>query len=178
MPNTTLGFPYPASSDDVQLWPKFQALAVAIDTFLNLPAEPTPATLLGNSAITATSFGDIGVAVALTNPSSVYNLLVDISLSSLMLTAATGTLLQLGVRASGGLTFTAASGGGGAVTAAEILRTLSPSFEQKHVTYPVTIPAGAAAVTFNAQAMRANASAATTLNDVILRVRPRRFLVP
>lgn len=180
MPDTSLGFPYPASSDDVQLWTKFQALAEAVNAFLELP-DDVSASVSGNITITAASFSLLPAPgplnIVFSNPSADYDLLVDVSISTLMLSSTSTTVLQVSLAASGGVSFPATAGGGGPLEDSEILRTNSASFEQGQVTYPVLIPAGAAPVTFAVGAMR-SAATSCTLNDPVLRIKPRRFQVP
>lgn len=176
MPSTTMGIPYPASTDDVQLWPKFQAQAVAVDTLLNLPDETNGSTSGGvNISAGAGTFGSIGISAAITNPSSVYKMIVDVQFNTFLQLTGTG-FVHVGVAASGGMTFAAnAYGSGGAIQQGDNIILPAPASGTGMGQISVEIPAGAATVTFTIWAMRTVADGVKGVNTSVIRVKPRRF---
>lgn len=183
MPTTAEGFRYPASTDDVQLWTKFQALAEDIDTYVNLPARQEA--FLATIQALAGSAGAWGgltspLVVAITNPSAVYDLHVDVMVSALVLHSAASGNTQLGIAAAGGMTINPGSpGGGGAIAAGEnfLLSTSVPG-GSCNLTLPITIPAGAASVTFGLWGMRTVVGGIQNISNPAIRIIPRRFNKP
>lgn len=183
MPTTAEGFRYPASTDDVQLWTKFQALAEDIDTYVNLPARvETPVAAVIGLAGVAGTWGPLATAVTavITNPSAVYDLHVDVQISALVLVGSGTGNVQLGIAASGGMTITPASpGGGGAIAAGEnFLISATVAGSSCQIMSPITIPAGAAATTFAMWGMRTVADGVKNISNPAIRIIPRRFNKP
>jgi len=181
MPETSWGIPYPASTDDVQLWTKFQALAEAVDTLLTIP-DPAGQGASGSNSITLTTFSALPttpVSCQITNPSSDFDLLVDVTISAFMTSAGTGTECQAAVSATGGLSITAgATGGSGVLSIGENLLTTLASANQFSVTIPIVIPANAATVTFALFGRRNNTSNACLILQPAIRATPIRFMAP
>jgi hypothetical protein len=182
MPSTSIGFPYPSSSDDPDVPADIQALADALNTFLNLPADAV-ASGAGSNVISSLTFAALPsspVSVVMTNPSSVYNLEVDVQFGAWVAASNTALQLQGGVAASGGMSFAADSlGAGGPVTLGQVILTQNTDAHSAMSGFPVIIPAGAAAVTFTLQAKRTAALAGSSIfNNPFLNVQPRRFIKP
>lgn len=182
MPETSYGLPYPASTDDPRVWEDMQALAAAINTLHDLPDDV--AAFYGNviSNISATSFAALpnAVSVSITNPSADFDMLVDVTASAWM-TNGTSSNVQLGVAASGGMSFAASGfGSGGAIANSDNGIVGGGATVAQQINFPVTIPAGASAVTFALQALRSGGTTSTlpSVNYPTLRVKPRRFVVP
>jgi len=175
------GFPYPQSTDPPRGYEQIQDLAEAIEAVLALPARSEA--FVGNTiAITATSFAALPspgpCQLTFTNPSSEYDLEVDVIFSAWIATGGANNV-TVGVAASGGMTWTANGfGAGGPSANSDNLFTSSTTTGQQKSTYPVTIPAGAAAVTFAMQAFRGNTAGSPACNYPTLRVIPRRFIAP
>lgn len=171
--------PYPQSTDDVQLWTDFQLLAEAVETVLNLP-DRVEASISAQTVITSTSFAAIPttpVSLSITNPSSVFDLEVDLTAGAWM--AASANDVRAGIAASGGMSFSpTAFGSGGGLSFGDIMIVSSSASTGQRISYPVTIPAGAAAVTFALQAMRSSATGTQNVNYATLRATPRRFKKP
>lgn len=179
------GFPVPQSTDDTQLWTKFEALATAVETVLNLP-DAVEAHISTTIAPTSTSFATLPspgpLSVSFTNPSSVYSLWVDLEFQAWVAGGGAGaTTMQVGVAASGGMTWAAngfTTDGSGPVANGDNIFQGSAQATLVKAGYPVLIPAGAAAITFTMHALRSNTSNAVACNYPILRVKPRRFFKP
>lgn len=189
MPTTPEGFRYPASTDDVQLWTKFQALAEDVDTYVNLPDEVVSS--LGAGIVTIASTINVYTSLpspgpltaTITNPSSVYDLIVDVNMQCWMIINSAGSgNVQVGITAIGGVTFAAGTptpGGAGAQSFGDNAFVTGANGSGSYsTTIPVVIPAGAAAVTFGVQASRSVADGVKTINYATLRVIPRRFRKP
>lgn len=172
---TSLGLPYPQSTDNVRPHEDIQALAVALNTLLTLPADVTN---FVNSQITITSLTFAAMptplTVAFTNPSADYNLVVDVQISAWM-SAATNDV-RAGLSASGGLTFTPTLGSGGAIANSENLYAAVAGVQCSVEIPGLIIPAGAGAVTFAMQAMRTT-SGTQLVSYPAIRVKPRRYQV-
>lgn len=179
---TDWGIPYPESTDDVILWTKLQAMAEAIDTILTIP-DPVSNGANGSNTITSTSYAALPttpISVSITNPSSVYRLLVDVRISAWMASTVTTVELTASVNGSGGMTFAAGSTGNGhAVAQSEnLLTTLGSTAQQYASSVPIIIPAGAAAVTLAMYAKRNSASGTQSLLQPVIRAIPMRFMLP
>jgi hypothetical protein len=176
--------PYPQSTDDVQLWTKFQALAEKVDELLSLPDDVAAFVANVITTITATSFATLPspgpVSVSMTNPSSDFDLLCDVSFSAWM-NNGTSSNVQVGVAGSGGMSWAANGfGSGGPIANSDNLIVGGGATVQQCGNFPVQIPAGAAAVTFTMHALRSGGTTTTlpSVNYPTLRVKPRRFVVP
>lgn len=181
MPETSMGLPYPASTDAPDIPADIQALADATNTVLNLPDDVT-ATVATVLSITSTTYAALPTPLqaAITNPSSDLDMLVDIKYGAYMASSAAGVELSGSIAATGGMTFAAGSvGAGGAIANSENLLVAGIITAVSCVaSISVVIPAGAAAVTFAVQAKRSAASGSQIFNFPHLRIQPRRFLVP
>lgn len=181
MPETALGFPYPDSTDAPNVPADIEALADALDTILTLPADVT-AVHASTQTVTSTTYAALStpVSASITNPSSVYDMLVDVKHGAYMASSAASVELSSSIAATGGLTIAAGTvGGGGAISASEFPLTAGTSTAvalQSTVRY--RIPAGAAAVTFAIQAKRSAASGTQIYNFAHLRIMPVRFVLP
>lgn len=175
---TNFDIPYPDSTDAPNIPSDLQALADKLDLLLSLPAKQ----VVGSSAtnvITSTSYAALPtgpISVSITNPSADYALEVDVTISAWLIS--NGTVeLTASVAGSGGMTFAAGSTGNGhAASQGENLINTGTAAVQGSVTIPVTIPAGAAAVTFTFQAKRNSASGTENINFPTIRATPRRFV--
>ena len=176
---TDLLLPYPTSTDDVRPHEDIQALAAAVNSVLTLPDDVYAE---GAASVTVTSTTGAAlpttpVNVALTNPSADLDLLVDLSLGIWGQSSANN--LRIYIAATGGMTFGYPPGSGGAQNYGEIIQVPASNLQEHHfVQFPVTIPAGAAAVTFHVYALRTAASGTQVVNYPVLRVKPRRFVAP
>ncbi len=181
MPSTALGFPYPSSSDDPDVPADIQALADALNTFLNLPAAVSIAGV-GSNTIISTTFAVLPtspISVSLTNPSSVYNLECDVNFGAWVAAGATTLQLQGGVALSGGMSAAADStGSGGPISNGQLVMTQNTEAHSVTSGFPVVIPASAAAVTFTVQAKRTSTGGNSIYNFPWITVQPRRFIKP
>ncbi len=182
MPETPFGIPYPASTDDPRVWEDMQALANGVDTILTLPAR-VEGSVGSTISVTATSFATLPspgpLAISITNPSADLHLEVDVSFSAWLAVGATGTSITVGVAGSGGMSWAAgAFGAGGPIANSDNLFYNGTAFAMLHGEYPITIPAGASAVTLTMQALRSNTTNSANCNYPALRAKPRRFIVP
>lgn len=149
-----------------------------------LNALPSIGSQVGNGANTIVSSAATWAVlptytcdVTMTNPSSTHNMVCLVSLGAWMV--ANGTNLRLCVGATGGMTIAGGPGNGWAYGWGEVLfqgNTNTSVAYQRQSTCPVTIPAGASAVTFKAYAYRDAASGTTNVNYPTLRVIPLMFL--
>lgn len=182
MPFTAMGIYYPSSVDPPNGPTQMQALATNVDTLLDLP-DDVAGFVNSTIAVTATSFATLPspgpLAISITNPSSVYNLEIDVTFSAWMTVGATTTSVTAGIQGSGGMTWAAAGfGSGGPIANSDNLFTNSAQFVQQAGHFPVIIPAGAAALTLTMHAFRSNTGASAAVNYPTLRAKPRRFIVP
>ena len=184
MPETNWGIPYPASTDDVQLWTKFQALAEKVDELLSIP-DPIGLGGSGSNTITLTTFSALPttpISTSVTNPSATYDMLTLVTISAYMASTSSATECQAALSATGGLSITAGSTAGAGILALgeNLLTTVGSISSANHFsqTIPVTIPAGAAAVTFAMFGRRSNTSNACYILQPAIRVVPIRFLTP
>lgn len=181
MPTTTLGAPYPASSDDPDVPADIQALAEWASTMLTLPTAVNVGGV-GSNVITSTGFAALPsspLSGAITNPSSVYNLECDVTFGAWVAAGATTMQLQGGVALSGGMSVAAdALGSGGIVATGQLILTQNVDPHSAQSSFQVIIPAGAAAVTFTVQAKRTVATGTSIYNAPYLTVQPRRFIKP
>lgn len=177
MPDTPLGFTYPASTGHSRLWEHLQELANDVDAYLALPDEVVVDIGLDTNLITATAFAALPKPVAgtITNPSSTYALLVDVVVQAWVTASASD--VRVSVAASGGVTFPATPGSGGPRAFGEVMIGGTVTTKQ-HLDFSVEIPPGAAPVTFQVQAMRSAATGTQTVNYTTMRIKPRRFLIP
>ncbi len=181
MPLTSLGLPYPASTDDPDVPADIQALADALNTILNVPAPQAVGGAGANTitSLTMAALPTTPISLVVTNPSSVYNLEVDITFGAWVASGNTSVQCQAGVAASGGMTFAADSiGGGGPVAQGQLILTQNVDAHSAESGFQVIIPAGAAAVTFAVQARRSSALGTQIFNQPFLRAQPRRFIKP
>ncbi len=183
MPTTPMGIPYPSSTDDVQLWTKFQAQATALETLLNLPSPVSFSTGgIGTIVSAAGAWAAVPAPggpceVSITNPSSTYKLVVDVCAQA-WLSASGGTgNVQGMIVASGGLTWAGGSfGSGGAISNGEnMFFSVGASGISASSFITAEIPAGAAAVTFALHVLRSVADGTKTVLYPAIRVIPRRF---
>lgn len=149
----------------------------------NIP-DDVVATIAGTIAITATSAATLPspgpLSVAFTNPSSEFDLVVDLSFSAWM-SCGTSTSVQAGVAASGGMTWNYNQFNvGGPIANSDNLFSAGAVTMQQKSGYPVRIPAGAAAVTFTVQAFRSGGTTTTlpSYNYPTLRITPRAYVLP
>lgn len=181
MPSTSIGFPFPSSSDDPDVPADIQALADALNTFLDLPAGVNVGGV-GSNIITSLTFAALPsspLSGAVTNPSSVYDLECDVTFGAWVAAGATTMQLQAGVALSGGMSVAADSlGSGGVVSTGQLILTQNVDPHSAQSSFRVVIPAGAAAVTFTSQAKRTVASGTSIYNAPYLTVQPRRFIKP
>lgn len=182
MATTGMGLYYPTSADPPNGPAQMQALAASADLLFDLPDDV--ASFVNSTVIvTATSIATLPapgpLAISITNPSSVYNMEVDVSFTAWCTLATSATALTVGVAGSGGMTWGAASfGAGGPIANSDNIFTNTPSFVHQRGEYPIIIPAGASAVTLTMQAFRSNTTAQANCNYPTLRAKPRRFIVP
>ena len=171
---TSMGLPYPQSTDNVRPHEDIQNLAVAVNTVLELPAQVS-GNVGSQITITSTTFAAMPSAlnVVFSNPSAVYALEVDVFMSAWM--AASTNDVRAGLAASGGISFTpGALGSGGAVQNGENMFTSGANTHCHQCIPGIIIPAAAAAVTFSMQAMRTT-SGSQLVSYPVLRVVPRRY---
>lgn len=181
MPTTALGFTYPSSSDDPDVPADIQALADSLNAFLTLPASQSVGGAGGNTitSITFAALPTTPLSLVVTNPSSVYNLEVDVTFGAWVASGNTAVQLQGGVAGSGGMTWAADSvGAGGPVSNGQVILTQNADAHSARNGFTVIIPAGAAAVTFTLQAKRTSASGTQIFNQPFLQVQPRRLIKP
>jgi len=181
MATTPLGLPYPTSGDHTRLWEHLQNLADTVDALLTLPAEQA-VFANGTNTITDTNSVPTGVLpsnpadASMTNPHLTRSMLVMVKFSAWLVANGAGT--RVGIAASGGLTFTAAIGSGGALGYSEWLylsnQASSASFEQS-ASFNVTLPANSTTV-FSFRASRDAVGTSNLCNYPILRVTPLRYL--
>lgn len=182
MPETSMGIYYPSSSDAPNGPAQMQALAQSVDTLLNLP-DDIAGFVNSTISITATAHATLPspgpLSVSITNPSSEYDMEVDVEFSGWVTVGATSTSLTVGVAGSGGMTWGASSfGSGGPIANSDNIFYNGTVFVQGRGGYPIVIPAGASAVTLTMNAFRSNTGASANVNYPTLRAKPRRFLVP
>jgi hypothetical protein len=175
---TSLGLPYPQSTDNVRPHEDIQNLAVALDTLLNLPAQVS-GTVGSQITITATSFSALPsggpLNVVFTNPSADYAIEVDVFISAWL--GASTNDVRAGLAASGGISFSPGSlGSGGAIQNGENMINSAGSAHFSQCIPGIIIPAAAAAVTFSLQAHRTT-SGTQLVSYPVLRVVPRRYRV-
>ena len=176
MPSTSLGIPYPASTDHVRLWEHIQSLAQTIDDLLDVPAEAS-ASSTGANTITATTWAALPtpLSVDLTNPHPTRGLFTQVSYGAQL--TATATDLRVCVAATGGLTIPAGIGTGGALSWGEVLYislATSGSWSLQSA-FTCTLPAGTT-TTLSMQAYRAVATGTQTVNFPTLRATPLRYV--
>jgi hypothetical protein len=177
MATTSQGLRYPLSSGLVRVHTDIKNLADDVTTIIDLPDDKV-ASNSGQSTITSTTGAALPtypVSLTYTNPSSVYDLIVDVSLSAWL--SVTANNVQAYVVASGGVSFGSTPAANGIADFGERLITSGPS-TQCSTSFPVKIPAGAATVTFAVNAFRGAASGAQLVSYSVLRVRARRFDKP
>ncbi len=177
MPNTSIGFPYPSSSSPVDIQADIQALAEKLNAFTELPAE-VESSYSGTVSVTSTGvFANLPspgpLTANFTNPSSVYDLIVDVQcrvqVSINPIQDNGSQVAVVGVAASGGVTFAVN-------TAKDTVRMQYADFNTMQITFPLIIPAGSAATTFTVQAQKTLSSVQPILvADGVLRIKPRRF---
>ncbi len=185
MPDTTnFDFPYPDSTDAPNVPADLQALADKVDLMLSLP-DPIGLGGSGSNTITLTTFSALPttpISTNVTNPSSTHDMLVLVTISAYMASTAAATECQAALSATGGLSITAGSTGGNGVLALgeNLLTTVGSISSANHFsqTIPVTIPAGAATVTFAFFGRRSNTSNACYILQPAIRAVPIRFLIP
>lgn len=185
MPETSMGIYYPSSADPPNGPAQMQALAAAVDTLLNLP-DPVENHISTTIAPTSTSFATLPspgpLSVSFTNPSTDYDLMVDLEFQAWVAGGGAGaTTMQAGIAASGGMTWAAngfTTDGSGPISNGDNIFQGSAQATLVKAGYPVLIPAGASAITFTMHALRSNTSNAVACNYPIIRVKPRRFVVP
>lgn len=177
---TNFEIPYPDSTDAPNGPAQLQALADKVDLLLSVP-DPTSAAGSGSNTITSTSYAALPttpISCAITNPSSDFDLLVEVTISAWLIS--NGTVeLTCSVNGTGGMSFAAGSTGNGhAITQGENLITTSSAATMHQSKLPVIIPAGAAAVTFAFYAKRNTASGSEFVNQPAIRAVPIRFMQP
>jgi hypothetical protein len=177
---TPWGLPYPESTDDVELWDWFQGLADKVNEWMTVPDE-SRAGSTANQTITATAYANLpttSLAVSITNPSSDWDLEVDVEISAWLISDGTREL-TCSVAGSGGMTFAAGSlSNGHAITQGENLINTGTAAVHCSSRIPVVIPAGAAAVTFTFQAKRNTATGVQSVNSAAIRAIPQKFRLP
>lgn len=173
---TTLGIPFPLSTDNVRVHTDLAAIAAAVNTLLDLP-DSVSSFVNAQLTITSTSFAAMPtpLTVGFTNPSADFDLLVDVQIAAWL--SASANDVRAGLSASGGVSFTPALGSGGAIANSENLYS-STTGNQASIILPIIIPAGAAAVTFAMQASRASATGTQLVSYPSIRVMPRRYMAP
>lgn len=130
-------------------------------------------TLAGGAGVW-TAMPSFPAAVVMTNPSSDFALVCNVFFGAWMVASAGD--VRMGIVLSGGLTVSPPAPGVNNVTGWGLMpHTASTTADQHNGFMQVTIPAGAAAVTFTAQGARSNGAATCQVNYPTINVVPDRF---
>lgn len=130
-------------------------------------------TMVGGASVW-TAMPSFPVSVVMTNPSPDFDLVCNVFFGAWMSTSAGD--VRMGIVLSGGLTVSPPAPGVNNVTGWGLMAyTFSTTSDQHMGFMQVTIPAGAAAVTFTAQGSRSNGAATAQINYPTINVVPDRF---
>lgn len=180
MATTDQGFRFPTATDDPDVPGDIGNLAADLNAYLKLP-DPVSATGSGTIVSAASAYAALPspCAVNFTNPSSVYDLIVNVHMAGyLSNSGATGSVSIYSV-AQGGMSWAATGyGSGGPLSIAETVICGANTSLGAGVSFPVRIPAGAATITFSVQAMRSNTDGSKVVQSAALRINPLRFVKP
>lgn len=130
-------------------------------------------TMVG-AAAAYTTMPSFPVSVAMTNPSSDFDLVCNVFFGAWMQTSVGD--VRMGITLSGGLTVSTPAPGANQPTGWGLFPLTASTTGDQHMGFmQVTIPAGAAAVTFTGVGARSNGTATAQINYPTINVVPDRF---